>query len=266
MSKKKWMIPLVIVILLSLVIIGLMVYMSYHSLTFSTGRYLTANNGAHLLILDHSPIQMSNQTGNESPFRNLTNGDRILVLHDGVETTYPARTGVYAVFRLSKGTAEDIPSSVKDDLTELGWLGERAPFPIDEPFPTSPPALRVSLGGIEVDAWRGTFSWQVHNEDGTGKTVHADSMHPLDAVDSMIPLTVSKEGTITLHFEEAPDEITLKRYASDSDNYDSYETIPTNKFTFEAKAGDYLYEITAHWDDPAKAYGGTVHYAFRTED
>jgi len=35
--------------------------------------------------------------------------------------------------------------------------------------------------------------------------------------------------------------------------------------TIDAKAGDYLYEVIAKWEDSTKSYSGTVYYAFCTE-
>ena len=87
----------------------------------STGQYLEAKNGQDLLIRDNSPIVMSNRTEKEL-FDDLDIGDMILVIHDGIAETYPGRTGVYAIFKLSNGAIDDIPKNVVNQLIELGWL------------------------------------------------------------------------------------------------------------------------------------------------
>ena len=87
----------------------------------STGQYLEAKDGQALLIRDNSPIEMSNRTEREL-FDELDMGDMILVIHDGIAETYPGRTGVYAIFKLSNGAIDDIPKNVVNQLNELGWL------------------------------------------------------------------------------------------------------------------------------------------------
>ena len=74
-----------------------------------------------MLILDNSPIQLSDRKNNIS-FERFDIGDEILVVHDGIEESYPGRTGVYAVLKLSDGTADDIQQEVIKSLVELGWL------------------------------------------------------------------------------------------------------------------------------------------------
>ena len=92
----------------------------------STGRYLKAKNGTSMIVIDNSPIQMSNRTSKTKVelFDKFDVGDEILIIHDGIAETYPGKTGVYAAFKLSEGTSEDIPQTVVKQLTELGWLLE----------------------------------------------------------------------------------------------------------------------------------------------
>lgn len=80
-----------------------------------------------MLILDQSPILLSDRTGKNSPFDSLKSGDRILVLHDGIQESYPARTGVYALWKTGSGTVSDLPQSVLNTLAELGWQLDNAP-------------------------------------------------------------------------------------------------------------------------------------------
>ncbi len=55
-------------------------------------------------------------------FSKLSDGDKILVVHGSTAESYPARTGAYAVFKLSDGTIDDVPAEVRTELEELGWL------------------------------------------------------------------------------------------------------------------------------------------------
>ncbi len=119
--KKKILIPICILLALVLLAVCAILYMNANSLGFSVGRYLSAN-GSHMVILDNSPIVMSNRTDNEKLFSKLSDGDEILVLHNGIEESYPGGTGAYAVFKLSDGTIEDVSAEVRTELEALGWL------------------------------------------------------------------------------------------------------------------------------------------------
>ncbi len=130
-------------------------------------------------------------------------------------------------------------------------------------FPAEPPHLSVSNGNSTIQAWRGTYSWFVENDDGTGSGITADSMHPLECKDSLPALGITKKSTVTLTFEAAPSKITVKKYKLNATDYDDYDEITVSGVSFEAKAGDYLYEIIASWS--GGNYSGTVYYAFRTE-
>lgn len=121
MKNKKWLIPVAIIVAILVLVIaggGTMVAKGYG---ISTGLYLEAKDGQALFILDNSPIEMSNRTDRDL-FDNLDIGDKILVIHDGIAESYPAQTGVYAVFKIGNGTTEDIPQNVVNQLIELGWL------------------------------------------------------------------------------------------------------------------------------------------------
>ena len=99
-------------------------YLSYKSLSMTIGRVLVAQNGTYMLIDGNSPIALSNRQKNDKLFEGLENGDKVWVLHDGIEETYPARTGAYAVWKLEDGDMDDIPKGVLDTLRELGWVAQ----------------------------------------------------------------------------------------------------------------------------------------------
>ena len=121
MARKKRLIPIIAVILLA-ALLSMGFFAAVRSgYSVSAGRYLEASNGADVVILENAPVEMSSQT-NRDLFGGLATGDEILVLHDGMDQSYPGRTGVYAVLKLSDGNVDDIPPAVVDSLTELGWL------------------------------------------------------------------------------------------------------------------------------------------------
>ncbi len=169
MKKKIW-IPLCIVLALILLIGSGLLYMSAKSLDFSVGRVLSASSSM-MLVLDNSPIQMSNHTGNENLFAKLTDGDKVLVLHDSIAESYPGKTGVYAIFKLSDGSIADIPGDVLTQLAELGWRTD----------------VKIELPKIMPEDFSFALTWDCYGissyDSKTGKLVKTtDATHPEDYV------------------------------------------------------------------------------------
>lgn len=123
-KKKKWWIPGCLLIVLLLLIIGGITYMSANSLSFSVGRFLDTN-GSYMLILDESPIHLFSNTNNPHLFADLSDGDKVLVLHDGINETYPGNTCVHAILKLEDGSITDIQDDILTQLTALGWYTEK---------------------------------------------------------------------------------------------------------------------------------------------
>ncbi len=121
MKKKKYLIPIVVIGVILILFIGGVSRIVAKGYGVSAGRYLEAKNGTAMLVLDNSPIQMSNRTDKDL-FDKLDIGDKIIVIHDGIAESYPGKTGVYAVFKLSDGKTGDIPRTVVNELIDLGWL------------------------------------------------------------------------------------------------------------------------------------------------
>lgn len=121
MKKKKWLIPITIIVVILIAFIstvGILISKGYGA---SIGLYLEANDGVAMLICDNSPIVLSSNH-NGDMFYNLDAGDKIFVIHTGIEESYPGKTAALAVFKLSNGDASDIPQTVLTELFELGWL------------------------------------------------------------------------------------------------------------------------------------------------
>lgn len=124
--KKKTFFTIVLVAVLTavavLLVLGARKAVNYG---FLEGRVLVADNGSYLIILDdHSPIKMSDQTRKGGAFLDLQTGDKIRIFHNGVRLSYPGQTGVYHIRLLERGSAEDIPSDVLESLRQLGWIRE----------------------------------------------------------------------------------------------------------------------------------------------
>lgn len=96
--------------------------------SITVGRYLSSNGG-DMLIDGSSPIVMSDLSAKQALFDNLQSGDKILVVHNGVNESYPGQTGAYFCMKLEGGNDSDIPREVITSLTELGWLGVSTDLP-----------------------------------------------------------------------------------------------------------------------------------------
>lgn len=119
---KKWLkITLgVIGVVVILFVIGISILLN-KGYGLSVGRYLEDKNGTAILVRGNTPILLSSQH-NGNMFYKLDIGDRILVIHTGIEESYPAKTGTKAIFKIGNGSTDDIPQNVIDELTKLGWL------------------------------------------------------------------------------------------------------------------------------------------------
>ncbi len=124
--KKKLIIVLCVILAVFLlvtatVVIGMGI-MTVKGYGITQGKCLITATGSYMLIDENnSPIEMSNRSDKDI-FADLSSGDEIIVLRDGIQESYPAGTEVYYCKKLNDGKPEDIPTSVIESLTELGWL------------------------------------------------------------------------------------------------------------------------------------------------
>lgn len=91
-----------------------------YELSPTEGRVLHCKNDTFMLIADGSPIVL-----NVEGVRNInkySDGDLILVWHDGVEETYPARTKAYKIKLAEKGSMADVDENVVRNLCDMGWI------------------------------------------------------------------------------------------------------------------------------------------------
>lgn len=119
---KKKLATVIPIAFVALAVLAAVFYANAKSLSVSKGICLVADNGSYLMIDENgSPIQMSNSDRTEI-FDGLKTGDEILVLHDGIMESYPARTGVYYLVKTGEGKEKQIPQATVDSLMELGWI------------------------------------------------------------------------------------------------------------------------------------------------
>ncbi|MBR5544414.1 MAG: hypothetical protein IKU66_02965 [Clostridia bacterium] len=124
--KKKAIVTLSTILAIILLIfavafveLGIALYKGYGIIE---GQFLVTNDSYMIIDKNNSPIVMSNQSKNEKIFENLSNGDKIVAVIGMIEETYPARTDVYFLIKISDGEYEDLPESALLGLGELGWI------------------------------------------------------------------------------------------------------------------------------------------------
>lgn len=145
-----------------------------------------------------------------------------------------------------------------------------------------PPALTVMCGKESVEALRGTSSWQYLNDNGTSTAIESDSMHPLQAKEYMTPLKLipTQYSSVEpfkayLKWDVAPDWVAVRYWSEESwgeFNAES-EMIPVLMmdsdtdigpiFPMDLQKGNYIYEVTAEWNNYDK-FSGKAHYSFYT--
>ncbi len=133
-----------------------------------------------------------------------------------------------------------------------------------KPTSTEPPVLIIDdRSGNSIKANTGTYTWTYDNGDGTETGVCADSSHPLEWQEFMVPMTTT-EDTIELKFAVPPQEYSVRRWNEscwDDVNAIS-EGVETDGYEIDIKDGGYIYEVVAKWTGENLAAEGTVHYGF----
>ncbi len=89
---------------------------------FTVGQCIIADNGSCLIVMDNSPVRLVDLSDEKDMMAGFKTGDKLLVIHDGVNETYPGNTGAYFCAKLSDGDPAAIPDKIIAELTELGWL------------------------------------------------------------------------------------------------------------------------------------------------
>ena len=118
MKKKRLLIAILCIVA---VLIAGVLFIAINSLGFHTGTCIVADNDSYLIVMDNSPIAMHPLFGYKRMFLDLDTGDKIFIIHDGIKETYPGKTGLYFILKLSDGGISDVPEEIISQLQELGW-------------------------------------------------------------------------------------------------------------------------------------------------
>lgn len=117
---KKMFISVAVLILVA--VAAFVVFMSSGGKSLIIGYSLKCNNDTYMIIEETgSPIRYNFNKAVGTSAEKLDQGDRILIISDLINESYPASTSAYLVFKLSDGDIDDIPAETISSLEELGW-------------------------------------------------------------------------------------------------------------------------------------------------
>ena len=130
----KKALKIIIPVLVVLLVAGGLLFGFAHGKNLGKGTLLRGKNGVVFWINEYgSPILLSymNDTVRKTADK-LGTGDAILLLYDGIEESYPGRTGCYLLVRTGGG--KEIPAETLNELAAMGWIDG----PSDEDAQTPP--------------------------------------------------------------------------------------------------------------------------------
>ena len=117
---KKILISIVAIIAITAT--AFVVFMSSGSTTVLTGYSLKCENDSYMIIEETgSPTRYSFNKTIGTDVENLTDGDRILIISDLINESYPGSTSAYFILKLEDGDISHIPQETLESLAELGW-------------------------------------------------------------------------------------------------------------------------------------------------
>jgi hypothetical protein len=151
-----------------------------------------------------------------------------------------------------KGNNEHITLSADFELKEK-LIDE----PLSEGVFSEPPKLTIS--GV-ADATLGGYQWSHYLYDDTWAHVVADARHPLQMVEDLQVMNL-KTKRAEFYFEDWPDSYTVRCWQIDSKVENCQAVLVWNN-SIQLKEYNFVYEVTAVWNDDGQGYYGTATYVF----
>ena len=112
-----------------------------------------------------------------------------------------------------------------------------------------PPALKLTIGDIELKTYRGTYTWSYFDKStGQEVTVEADHAPPTQMVNIEQGVSVNITEPVKLHFEKEPTQYQIRLW----DNNGVIKTY--NSFEEVTEKGKYIFEIVVNWEDSRVTY------------
>lgn len=108
--------------LVLIIALGFFAVTALNSTTVIEGYSLKCENGSYMIINERgSPIRYSFNKAIGTDVEKLTDGDRILIISDLINESYPGSTSARFILKLDDGDISDIPEETLLSLSELGW-------------------------------------------------------------------------------------------------------------------------------------------------
>lgn len=175
---------------------------------------------------------------------NEQSGDKVLIIHDGVETSYPSRTGGYHIFCLSKGDGSYKPADEVLGIStyvQIGWT-----VLLDGVNPlTQPETVQHSRGYANISLTI-PDGWEYYAEDSGDENDFCIAFWPEGQTEGKIKVWYYDSfGVCGTGLEE--EKITIGEYEAYQGTYDNRKT--WNFISFLGMPGSYvvLNEGTDTW-------------------
>ena len=108
----------------ALIVIGVTAFIIFMSggKSVISGYSLRCDNDIYMIIEENgAPIRYNFSKAVGTKVENLEQGDKIIIISDVVNESYPGSTRAYVVMKIADGDIEDIPEDTLASLEELGW-------------------------------------------------------------------------------------------------------------------------------------------------
>lgn len=177
MKRLKWIILLVLLI----VILAAAAFILSRG---TVGYCIVADNSSRILVMDNSPVVLSNRTLNKNALYKYDTGDKLLILHSPVRESYPGGTDVYFCMKIGEGSAKDIPEDVFVGLYELNRLSGA----YLEEIGITPPVVEKDTSPdepVSYDAPSYAFTAQYVRTDVMGEAEDFPAVIVLDTFDEL---------------------------------------------------------------------------------
>ena len=113
---------ILIFMVLLLIIVGFFTVTTLNSTAIIKGYSLKCESDIYMIIDERgSPVHYSYNKAVGEDVENLTDGDRILIISDLINESYPGSTSAHFILKLEDGDITDIPEETLASLSELGW-------------------------------------------------------------------------------------------------------------------------------------------------
>lgn len=116
--NTKRLVPILVLTLA--IVIGTIV--AGGGISFTKGQCIKTDSDSYMIVMDNSPVKMSNSTNHKNPFGKFSTGDEILIIHGPVAESYPGQTQVHWAIKLGGGDTADIPADIITSLEDMGWI------------------------------------------------------------------------------------------------------------------------------------------------